>query len=88
VGFNLWYRHNFKPSILTITSLALVGKTDKIAKKLIEYTDIGVNQFFLAFQDPFDHKALELFAEIFRKWYSTKKSTVESLLLAILFSFP
>src|SRR5918912_1151180 len=39
----------------------LVGKPDEIAKKLKEYTNAGVDQFFLAFQDPFDHKALDLF---------------------------
>jgi alkanesulfonate monooxygenase SsuD/methylene tetrahydromethanopterin reductase-like flavin-dependent oxidoreductase (luciferase family) len=39
----------------------LIGKPDKITEKLKEYTNAGVDQFFLAFQDPFDHKALELF---------------------------
>jgi alkanesulfonate monooxygenase SsuD/methylene tetrahydromethanopterin reductase-like flavin-dependent oxidoreductase (luciferase family) len=39
----------------------LVGKPDKIREKLKEYTNVGVDQFFLAFQDPFDHKALDLF---------------------------
>ena len=39
----------------------LIGKPDEIAKKLKEYTNAGVDQFFLAFQDPFDHKALDLF---------------------------
>ena len=39
----------------------IVGKPDKIAEKLREYTDAGVDQFFLAFQNPFDHKALDLF---------------------------
>ena len=39
----------------------LVGKPDKITEKLKEYTNAGVDQFFLAFQDPFDHKALDLF---------------------------
>ena len=41
----------------------LVGKPDEIAKKLKEYTNAGVDQFFLAFQDPFDYKALDLFME-------------------------
>jgi alkanesulfonate monooxygenase SsuD/methylene tetrahydromethanopterin reductase-like flavin-dependent oxidoreductase (luciferase family) len=41
----------------------LVGKPDKIAEKLKEYTNAGVDQFLLAFQDPFDHKALGLFME-------------------------
>jgi alkanesulfonate monooxygenase SsuD/methylene tetrahydromethanopterin reductase-like flavin-dependent oxidoreductase (luciferase family) len=39
----------------------LVGKPDRIAERVKEYVDAGVEQFFLAFQDPFDKKALELF---------------------------
>src|SRR5919198_4663325 len=39
----------------------LVGKPDKITEKLKEYTSAGVEQFLLAFQDPFDHKGLDLF---------------------------
>jgi alkanesulfonate monooxygenase SsuD/methylene tetrahydromethanopterin reductase-like flavin-dependent oxidoreductase (luciferase family) len=39
----------------------LVGKPDEITEKLIEYTNAGVDQFLLAFQDPFDYKALDLF---------------------------
>jgi alkanesulfonate monooxygenase SsuD/methylene tetrahydromethanopterin reductase-like flavin-dependent oxidoreductase (luciferase family) len=45
----------------------LVGTAAKIAEKLKEYTDAGVNQFFLAFQDPFDSRALESFTDAFRK---------------------
>lgn len=45
----------------------LVGKTDKIAERLKEYIDAGVNQFFLAFQDPFDSRALESFTDTFRR---------------------
>ena len=41
----------------------LVGKPDKITEKLREYTNAGVDQFLLAFQDPFDHKGLDLFME-------------------------
>src|ERR687883_575093 len=41
----------------------LVGMPDIIAEKLREYTNAGVDQFLLAFQDPFDHKALDLFME-------------------------
>ena len=32
----------------------LVGMADKIRERLKEYINAGVNQFFLAFQDPFD----------------------------------
>ena len=39
----------------------LVGKPDEIQDKLKEYMNAGVDQFFLAFQDPIDHKALDLF---------------------------
>ena len=39
----------------------VVGKPDEIAKRLNEYVNAGIDQFFLAFQDPFDHKALDLF---------------------------
>jgi alkanesulfonate monooxygenase SsuD/methylene tetrahydromethanopterin reductase-like flavin-dependent oxidoreductase (luciferase family) len=46
-----------------ILNNGLVGKPDAISKRVKEYTDAGVNQFFLAFQDPFDFKALELFRE-------------------------
>ena len=45
----------------------LVGKTEKIAERLKKYIDAGVNQFFLAFQDPFDSRALESFTDTFRR---------------------
>jgi alkanesulfonate monooxygenase SsuD/methylene tetrahydromethanopterin reductase-like flavin-dependent oxidoreductase (luciferase family) len=41
----------------------LVGKPEKIAQRVKEYVDAGVGQFFLAFNDPFDFKALELFID-------------------------
>ena len=41
----------------------LVGTPDKIAEKLKDYSDAGIEQFFLAFQDPFDANALELFID-------------------------
>jgi alkanesulfonate monooxygenase SsuD/methylene tetrahydromethanopterin reductase-like flavin-dependent oxidoreductase (luciferase family) len=41
----------------------LVGKPDTVAQRIKEYTDAGVDQFFLAFQDPVDLKALELFID-------------------------
>lgn len=44
-----------------ILNNGLVGTPDNISKRIKEYTEAGVNQFFLAFQDPFDFKALELF---------------------------
>jgi alkanesulfonate monooxygenase SsuD/methylene tetrahydromethanopterin reductase-like flavin-dependent oxidoreductase (luciferase family) len=39
----------------------LVGTPEKIRERLKQYTDKGVDQFLLAFQDPLDTKALELF---------------------------
>lgn len=41
----------------------LVGKPDRIAKMVKEYVSAGVEQFFLAFQDPFDVNALKLFMD-------------------------
>ena len=41
----------------------LVGTPDTIATKVKQYVDAGVGQFFLAFYDPFDFKALELFMD-------------------------
>ena len=44
-----------------ILNKGLVGTPDTIANRVKEYMDVGVDQFFLAFQDPFDSNALELF---------------------------
>lgn len=41
----------------------LVGTPKKIRERLKQYTDAGVDQFLLAFQDPLDIKALELFMD-------------------------
>jgi alkanesulfonate monooxygenase SsuD/methylene tetrahydromethanopterin reductase-like flavin-dependent oxidoreductase (luciferase family) len=41
----------------------LVGTPEKIALRIKEYVDADVGQFFLAFHDPFDSKALELFMD-------------------------
>jgi alkanesulfonate monooxygenase SsuD/methylene tetrahydromethanopterin reductase-like flavin-dependent oxidoreductase (luciferase family) len=41
----------------------LIGTPEKVAARVKEYTDFGINQFFLAFQNPFDLKALELFMD-------------------------
>ena len=41
----------------------LVGKPGKISDRIKEYADAGTDQFFLAFQDPFDSSALELFMD-------------------------
>ena len=50
-----------------ILNNGLVGKPDWISKRLKEYADAGVNQFLLAFQNPFDFKALDLFMNAVRE---------------------
>lgn len=49
-----------------IFKYGLVGRPSRVAERLKKYIDVGVDQFFLAFQDPFDSNALELFTEAFR----------------------
>jgi alkanesulfonate monooxygenase SsuD/methylene tetrahydromethanopterin reductase-like flavin-dependent oxidoreductase (luciferase family) len=39
----------------------LVGTPERIRERLTQYIDAGIDQFLLAFQDPLDTKALELF---------------------------
>jgi alkanesulfonate monooxygenase SsuD/methylene tetrahydromethanopterin reductase-like flavin-dependent oxidoreductase (luciferase family) len=46
-----------------ILKQGLIGTPEKVAARVKEYTDAGINQFFLAFQNPFDLKALELFMD-------------------------
>lgn len=41
----------------------LIGTPEKVADRVKEYTDTGINQFLLAFHEPFDLRALELFAD-------------------------
>lgn len=36
----------------------LIGTPEKVATRVKEYADKGINQFLLAFQDPFDLGAL------------------------------
>lgn len=53
------------PSVFNqILRNGLVGKPEDIAERVKEYVHAGVEQFFLAFQDPFDSKALELFMDV------------------------
>ncbi len=44
-----------------ITSKGLVGTPIDVKTKVNEYINRGIDQFFLAFQDPFDEKSIELF---------------------------
>jgi alkanesulfonate monooxygenase SsuD/methylene tetrahydromethanopterin reductase-like flavin-dependent oxidoreductase (luciferase family) len=41
----------------------LVGTPDRVRERIKEYVDAGVEQFFLAFHDPFNHHDLELFMD-------------------------
>lgn len=49
-----------------IFEYGLVGRPSRVAERLRKYIDAGADQFILAFQDPFDSNALELFTEAFR----------------------
>ena len=49
-----------------IFKYGLVGRQSRVVQRLKKYIDAGVDQFFLAFQDPFESNALELFTEAFR----------------------
>jgi alkanesulfonate monooxygenase SsuD/methylene tetrahydromethanopterin reductase-like flavin-dependent oxidoreductase (luciferase family) len=46
-----------------ILKKGLVGKSAEVSARIREYVDLGINQFFLAFQDPFDLKSIELFID-------------------------
>ena len=41
----------------------LIGTPEEVRERLIQYTRAGVNQFLLAFHDPLDNKASELFMD-------------------------
>lgn len=41
----------------------LVGNPDEVRSRIQEYVNLGINQFFLAFQDPFDLNSIELFMD-------------------------
>ena len=40
---------------------SLVGKPEDIVQKVRKYIDAGIDQFFLAFQNPFEYEAIQLF---------------------------
>ncbi len=42
---------------------SLVGKPEDIVQMVRKYIDAGIDQFFLAFQDPFEYEAIELFMD-------------------------
>ena len=50
------------PAILSqLLKHSLIGKPEDIAQKIRKYIDAGIDQFFLAFQDPFEYEAIQLF---------------------------
>jgi len=50
------------PAVLSqLLKHSLVGKPEDIAQKVRKYVDAGIDQFFLAFQDPFEHEAIQSF---------------------------
>jgi alkanesulfonate monooxygenase SsuD/methylene tetrahydromethanopterin reductase-like flavin-dependent oxidoreductase (luciferase family) len=50
------------PAVLSqLLKHSLVGKPEDIAQQVRKYIDAGIDQFFLAFQDPFDYKTIQLF---------------------------
>ncbi len=52
------------PAVLNkLLKHSLVGKPEDIARRVSEYVDVGIQQFFLAFQDPFDYEAIQLFMD-------------------------
>jgi len=46
-----------------ILKKGLVGNSAEIRARIQEYMNLGINQFFLAFQDPFDLNSIELFMD-------------------------
>lgn len=52
------------PAVLSqLLKHSLIGKPDDVAQQVRKYIDAGIDQFFLAFQDPFDIKAIRLFMD-------------------------
>lgn len=45
----------------TILNRGLIGTPDLVQQKVMEYIDMGVNQFLLAFQNPYDLASIKLF---------------------------
>ena len=59
------------PAILgQLAKHSLVGKPEDIIQKLREYDRVGIEQFFLAFQDPFEYEAIQLFMNTMKGFMS------------------
>jgi alkanesulfonate monooxygenase SsuD/methylene tetrahydromethanopterin reductase-like flavin-dependent oxidoreductase (luciferase family) len=52
------------PAVLSqLLKHSLIGKPDDVAQQVGNYIDAGIDQFFLAFHDPFEIKAIRLFMD-------------------------
>ncbi|MFY9868425.1 MAG: LLM class flavin-dependent oxidoreductase [Candidatus Nitrosopolaris sp.] len=59
------------PAILgQLAKHSLVGKPEDIIQKVREYDRVGIEQFFLAFQDPFEYEAIQLFMNTMKGFMS------------------
>jgi alkanesulfonate monooxygenase SsuD/methylene tetrahydromethanopterin reductase-like flavin-dependent oxidoreductase (luciferase family) len=57
------------PAVLSqLLKHSLVGKPEDIAQKVRKYIDAGIDQFFLAFQDPFEYEAIQLFMNTMKEF--------------------
>jgi alkanesulfonate monooxygenase SsuD/methylene tetrahydromethanopterin reductase-like flavin-dependent oxidoreductase (luciferase family) len=60
-----------EPAILgQLAKHSLVGKPEDIIQKVREYDRVGIEQFFLAFQDPFEYEAIQLFMNTMKGFMS------------------
>jgi len=57
------------PAILSqLMGHSLVGKPEDIQQRVRKYIDAGIEQFFLAFQDPFEYEAIQLFMNAIKEF--------------------
>ncbi len=47
---------------------SLVGKPEDIVRKVREYMQVGIEQLFLAFRDPFEYDAIQLFMDTVKEF--------------------
>ena len=58
------------PAVLSqLLKHSLVGKPEDISQKVRKYIDAGIDQFFLAFQDPFECEAISIIYEYHERIY-------------------
>jgi len=57
------------PAVLSqLLKHSLVGRPEDIAQKVRKYVDAGIDQFFLAIQDPFEYEAIQLFMDTMKEF--------------------